>query len=237
MPFSNHIIALKSAMSTRLALFDLDNTLLAGDSDHAWGEFLISRNLVDAESHRATNDSYYSQYLAGELDIHGYVRFTVDPVTQLDQAARTALHNEFMASTVDAMILPKGRALIQQHKEAGDTCIIITATNDFVTAPIARELGIDILLATTLDIEDGRITGKIEGVPCYQDGKISKLEDWLVEHTTAEQGLSMQNAVFYSDSINDLPLLQRVDEPVAVDPDPKLEQVACERNWQVISLR
>ena len=155
-------------MQGRLALFDLDNTLLAGDSDHAWGEFLIERGLVDADRHRASNDAHYQNYLAGKLDIHDYVNFTVAPVISYTEEERNHLHETFMQKTIRPMILPESRALIESHQIRGDTCIIITATNDFITAPIAKELGVDILIATQLETIAGKLTGKIQGEPCYQ---------------------------------------------------------------------
>lgn len=224
-------------MTARLALFDLDNTLLGGDSDHAWGEFLISQGLVDETSHRATNDRFYQQYLDGELDIAAYVRFTVRPISGYDGKQRAALHATFMGEVIEPMILEKGRALVEQHLSRGDVCVIITATNSFITAPIARSLGIETLLATDLEIVNDRITGNISGVPCYQDGKVRKLSDWLDKNSASTENLHMESAIFYTDSINDLALMEEVAEPVAVDPDSSLEQVAMTKQWQIISLR
>lgn len=224
-------------MTARLALFDLDNTLLGGDSDHAWGEFLISEGLVDETSHRATNDRFYQQYLDGELDIEAYVRFTVRPISGYDGKQRAALHAAFMSKVIEPMILEKGRALVEQHQSHGDVCVIITATNSFITAPIARSLGIETLLATDLEIVNDRITGNISGIPCYQDGKVKKLSDWLDENSASTKNLHMESATFYTDSINDLALMEVVAEPVAVDPDSSLEQVAMTKQWQIISLR
>lgn len=223
-------------MTARLALFDLDNTLLGGDSDHAWGEFLISQGLVDESSHRATNDRFYQQYLDGALDIEAYVRFTVSPISGYSGEQRTALHAAFMGEVIEPMILEKGRALIEQHQSRGDICVIITATNNFITTPIAESLGIETLLATDLEIVGDRISGKISGVPCYQDGKVTKLSNWLDEND-ASTNLRMESATFYTDSINDLALMEVVAEPVAVDPDSSLEQVALMKQWRIISLR
>ena len=224
-------------MQGRLALFDLDNTLLAGDSDHAWGEFLIERGLVDAERHRASNDAHYQNYLAGKLDINDYVNFTVAPVISYTEEERNRLIETFMQKTIRPMILPESRALIESHQVRGDTCIIITATNDFITAPIAKELGVDILIATQLETIAGKLTGRIQGEPCYREGKVKKLAVWMQQAATRGHHFDLSSAVFYTDSINDLPLLKQVSEPVAVDPDGSLRKEARARQWKVISLR
>lgn len=221
-------------MPARLALFDLDNTLLAGDSDHAWGEFLIAEKLVDGEAHRARNDQFYADYEKGELDIHAYVKFTLDPILACTATERKRLHDKFMQHSVLPMMQEKAKALLGKHQRQGDRCLIITATNAFITTPIAHILGVDTLLATELETLDGRLTGKIAGTPCYQEGKVSRLQEWIAAQET---GFSMSDACFYSDSINDLPLLERVADPVAVDPDERLAEVARERNWPCISLR
>ena len=224
-------------MQGRLALFDLDNTLLAGDSDHAWGEFLIERGLVDADRHRTANDAHYQNYLAGKLDIHDYVNFTVAPVMSYTEEERNHLHETFMQKTIKPMILPESRALIESHQIRGDTCIIITATNDFITGPIAKELGVEILIATQLETIAGKLTGKIEGEPCYQEGKVKKLAVWMQQAASRGHHFDLSSAVFYTDSINDLSLLKQVSEPVAVDPDDSLRKEAQARQWKVISLR
>jgi HAD superfamily hydrolase (TIGR01490 family) len=221
-------------MPTQLALFDLDNTLLAGDSDHAWGEFLIDQGLVDADSHRAGNDGFYADYLEGQLDIHAYVNFTLQPVLQMPQRERQQLHQQFLDSVIAPMILQSGRDLVNQHRDQGETCIIVTATNSFITKPIAQQFGVDILLATDVEEVDGLLTGKIEGIPCYQEGKVRKLNAWI-EANNLNGGLNQ--ACFYTDSINDLPLLEQVATPVAVDPDDKLAAIASERHWKILSLR
>ena len=218
----------------RLALFDLDNTLLAGDSDHAWGEFLISRKLVDADSHRRANEAFYADYLAGELDIHAWMAFTLAPIRPLSAARREALLAEFVEERARPMLLEAGLALVAEHRRAGDLCLIITATNDLITQPIAELFGVDALLATEAESLDGAITGRIRGVPCFREGKVARLRDWL-----ARGGIDADsaNSVFYSDSINDLPLLEHAGEAVAVDPDDRLRQTARERGWRIISLR
>lgn len=221
-------------MARRLALFDLDNTLLAGDSDHAWGEFLISKQLVEETTHRAENDRYYQQYREGKLDIHAYVRFTLQPILALSRAQRLALHAEFMRNAITPLYLPKADALVEQHLNAGDLTVIVTATNEFITQPIAERFRVEHLIATELEMEKDRFTGRIEGIPCYQFGKVEKLEKWLQRQTAK---LSLNDAVFYSDSINDLPLLERVSIPVVVDPDAQLHAEATSRGWKIISLR
>ncbi len=221
-------------MLRRLALFDLDNTLLAGDSDHAWGEFLISKGYADEATHRSRNDAFFRDYEQGYLDIHAYVAFTVAPLIRLSAAKRNSLLAEFVAEVVRPMIGAAARQLVARHREQGDYCAIITATNDFVTTPIAREFAVDALLATELEQSGGHFTGKILGIPCFQSGKVSKLEQWL---QSAQFEFKLADSVFYSDSINDLPLLERVAEPVVVDPDSRLLRTAEERGWRTISLR
>lgn len=220
--------------SRKLALFDLDNTLLEGDSDHAWGEFLISKGLVDETAHREKNDYFYDQYKKGLLDIHGYVAFTLEPVMHLEPDQREKLQAEFMAHSVAPIILSKGQALVREHLAADDFCIIITATNEFITTPIAALYDVDLLIATELQTEAGRYNGKIRGTPCYQVGKVSKLKEWIA---TQEDRFDLADAVFYSDSINDLPLLEEVATPIAVDPDQSLREKAQSKGWKILTLR
>lgn len=221
-------------MSPRLALFDLDNTLLGGDSDHAWGEFIIAKGLVDSASHRATNDAFYEQYLEQSLDIHAYVKFTLQPIIELDAQQRAELHSEFMKQVIEPMILAAGEALVDKHRSAGDLCLMITATNSFITSPIAKRFGMHEILATDLEINDGKLTGEIAGIPCYQEGKVHKLEQWL-KQTTGD--FSLNDACFYTDSINDVALMELVSEPVAVDPDAHLKEISLAKKWPIISLR
>ncbi len=216
----------------RLALFDLDNTLLAGDSDHAWGEFLCQRGLVDSDSYRARNDAFYEDYLQGRLDVLAYQDFCQELLGRSTLSELESWHREFMDSHIEPIILAKGEALIRQHRDAGDRVVIITATNRFITAPIAQRLGVDTLLATECEMQDGRYTGRCTDVPCFQDGKVTRLERWLEENRQ-----SLEGSYFYSDSRNDMPLLSRVSHPVAVDPDPILREEALKRGWPVISLR
>lgn len=216
----------------RLALFDLDNTLLAGDSDHAWGEFLCQRGLVDPESYRARNDAFYQDYLSGELDVEAYQNFCQELLGRSDMAQLQQWHTEFMRDHIEPIMLAKGAALVRRHYEAGDRVVIITATNRFITGPIAARLGVDTLLATECEMQDGRYTGRLTDVPCFQEGKVTRIERWLQENDQ-----SLDDSYFYSDSRNDLPLLERVSHPVAVDPDPTLREIAQQRGWDIISLR
>lgn len=215
-----------------LAIFDLDNTLLAGDSDHAWGEFLVERGLVDGAWYKAQNDRFYADYCRGELDIIAYSEFVFAVLTREEPATLAAWHRDFMASRVQAMILPKGRELLQKHRDAGHRLLIITATNRFITGPIAAELGVADLIATEPEMQGERYTGKVSGVPCYQHGKIERLEQWL-----AATGESAEGCWFYSDSRNDIPLLEYATHPVAVDPDEPLRAHAASNSWPVLSLR
>ncbi|WP_027857468.1 histidinol-phosphatase [Marinobacterium jannaschii] len=216
----------------RLAIFDLDNTLLNGDSDHAWGEFLCQKGIVDSEEYRRANDYFYQQYKQASLDIFEFLEFALKPLAQLDMTQLQALHSEFMATVVADMMLPKAQALLQQHRDQGDFLLIITATNRFVTGPICEALGVDDVLATEPEVVDGQYSGKVAGTPCFQDGKVERLNSWLAEH-----GHSLEDSYFYSDSRNDLPLLLKVEHPVAVNPDEALDAHAREHGWPVLDLR
>ena len=221
-------------MAQRLALFDLDNTLLEGDSDHAWGEFLIDRGLVDEKKHRARNDQFYKDYLDENLDMHAYIAFSLDPILTYTIDQRSALLADFMKKCIENMMLEKAQALVNAHKSQGDLCVIVTATNNVITMPIARAFKISNLIATEAELDKNFLTGKIVGVPCYQQGKIEKLNQWL---KSQPNNLSLDDSIFYSDSINDLPLLEAANEAVAVDPDHKLLQLSRERDWGILSLR
>jgi HAD superfamily hydrolase (TIGR01490 family) len=214
-----------------LAIFDLDNTLLRGDSDYAWGQFLIERGIVDGAHYREANDRYYAQYHAGTLDIMEFLAFALRPLAAHDRATLDAWHDEYMRTKVLPMITGEARALVERHRAAGDTLLIITATNSFVTGPIARAFGVAHLLATEPEVQDGRFTGKVAGIPCFRDGKVKRLETWL-----RDNGESLADSWFYSDSHNDLPLLERVTHPVAVNPDESLALTARERGWPIIEL-
>lgn len=216
----------------RLALFDLDNTLLAGDSDHSWGEWLCQRGLVDAGEYQARNDAFYADYLAGQLDVIAYQNFTQAILARHPMEQLAQWHRQFMSEVIEPIILPKGEALLEEHRAAGDRLVIITATNRFITGPIAARLGVATLLATECEMRDGRYTGTTFDVPCYQGGKVTRLQRWL-----GENGMSLDDSYFYSDSRNDLPLLEAVSNPVAVDPDDTLRATAQARGWPVISLR
>ncbi|PIE20891.1 MAG: HAD-IB family hydrolase [Neptuniibacter caesariensis] len=215
-----------------LAIFDLDNTLLAGDSDHAWGEFLCEEGVVDREEYSRANDYFYAQYKSGGLDIFEFLEFALKPLAQLERKTLDALHARFMTEKVAPMMLPKAQELLQNHRDRGDYLLIITATNRFVTGPIAEALGVDEIIATDPEEIDGKYTGKVAGTPCFQDGKVTRLQHWL-----QSSGHTLEESYFYSDSHNDLPLLEQVTYPVAVNPDEILDNLANERLWPVLDLR
>lgn len=216
-----------------LALFDLDNTLLDGDSDYLWGRFLVERGLVDEGHYEAENRRFYEDYKRGELDIEAYLAFQLGFLASHPREQLAQWHAAFMASMIRPIILPKAVALLEEHRRQGHVLVIITATNRFVTGPIATALGVEHLLATELEeAGDGRFTGRSRGIPCFREGKVARLEAWLAGHDVA-----LAPGWFYSDSHNDLPLLSRVAHPVAVDPDPTLAAHARERGWPCISLR
>lgn len=215
-----------------LAIFDLDNTLLNGDSDHAWGEFLVKEGIVDGNVYKQANDKFYEDYKQGTLNIGEYLEFALEPLSRFSMSELNALHKTFMDDYVNAMMQSKALDLLKGHRDKGHFILIITATNLFVTAPIAAAFKVDDILATNPEIIDGRYTGKVAGIPSFQEGKVTRLNTWL-----AETSHNLQGSYFYSDSINDLPLLEKVDNPVAVDPCEQLCSVAKERNWPIISLR
>lgn len=215
-----------------LAIFDLDNTLINGDSDHAWGEFLCEKGIVDKEEYGRANDYFYQQYVNGGLDINEFLEFALRPLAQMPKAELDALHEQFMQDKIAAMMLPKAKELLANHKAAGDCLLIITATNRFVTEPIAKALAVDEMLATEAEMIDGEYTGKVTDTPCFQEGKVTRLQQWLKNND-----FDLEGSYFYSDSHNDLPLLKIVDNPVAVNPDETLEQYAAEQLWPVLDLR
>lgn len=220
---------------TRLALFDLDNTLLAGDSDFEWARFLVDQGVLDREAHEARNQEFYDQYLAGTLDIHEFLDFQLKPLARHPRAQLDAWHARFMRERILPIVTPKARELVARHLRESDLVAIVTATNSFVTAPIAREFGVAHLIATEPEQRNGEFTGGVSGLPCFREGKVARLESWL-----AGRGLRWRNVArswFYSDSLNDLFLLQRVTDPVAVDPDDTLRAHAEQHGWPVISLR
>lgn len=219
----------------RLALFDLDNTLLAGDSDYEWGQFLVDRGVLDRDAYEAQNAAYFEQYKAGTLDIHEYLGFALRPLADHEPDELARWHAQFMRERIAPMIGPAARALVRGHLGQGDLCAIVTATNSFVTAPIAREFGVEHLVATEPESRGGRFTGRVAGTPCFREGKLRRLDEWLAGLGRRLGDFSQTSC--YSDSHNDLPLLERVDRPVAVDPDEQLARHAAQRGWQVISLR
>ena len=218
-----------------LALFDLDNTLLTSDSDFEWSQFLIEKKVLDRKEYESRNLEFYEQYKSGTLDINQFLDFQLQPLSLHPRTQLDDWHNEFMAKKIISQIAPGAYKLINEHMLGGDLCIIITATNRFVTEPIARILGINNLIATEPGQEDGEFTGQVSGTPCFREGKITRLEDWMDEHNLT--WLSFLESWFYSDSLNDIPLLKKVTNPVAVDPDSTLEKYAKENNWPIISLR
>lgn len=217
-----------------LVLFDLDNTLLSGDSDYAWAQFLIELGVLDRAVYEHANEAYLASYHEGTLNIHEFLLFQLKPLSQYPRAQLDAWHRQFMQRKIRPMITPAARRLVADHAGNDSLCAIITATNSFVTAPIAAELGIEHLIATEPEVIDGAFTGGVSGVPSFREGKIARLDAWLGarDRRLADFGKSW----FYSDSHNDLPLLERVTDPVAVDPDDALEHTARARGWPVISL-
>jgi HAD superfamily hydrolase (TIGR01490 family) len=216
-------------MSDRLVLFDLDNTLLAGDSDFEWAQFLIEQGVLDRELYEARNQAFYDQYRAGTLDIRAFLDFQLKPLSRHPRSVLEGWRREFMARRIRPMMRARARELVAGHR--GDLRVVITATNSFVTAPIAQAFGVENLIATEPEVRDGAFTGSVAGVPCFREGKVACLES---------RGLGLASfgeSWFYSDSLNDLPLLERVSHPVAVDPDETLRAHAAARGWPVISLQ
>ena len=222
-------------MKQNLALFDLDNTLLAGDSDYSWSLFLIEQGLLDASSHRARNEQFYQDYKNGNLDIDKFLEFQLKPLSQHSVAFLDTLHLKFMQEVIRPMMTTKAQDLVNKHQAAGDLCLIITATNSFVTKPIAEAYGIKHLIGTDPEMIDGRYTGGVSGVPSFQAGKVIRINQWLADR---QQQLSdFETSYFYSDSHNDLPLMKLVTNPVAVDADETLTEYAKAQHWPHISLR
>jgi len=220
-----------------LALFDLDNTLLAADSDYLWGVYLVEKGLVDQQTYDAANQRFYDEYKQGTLDIHEFLAFSLKPLTEHSVATLNTMHQEFMQKHILPVMTDIGKHQIQNHKDRGDTIVIITATNSFITQPIADAFGADALIATEPELVNGQYTGKVDGIPCFQDGKITKLEKWLDDTSTGETQHNMDESWFYSDSHNDIPLLEKVTFPVAVDPDDALRETAEKNGWMIKSFR
>jgi HAD superfamily hydrolase (TIGR01490 family) len=216
----------------RLTLFDLDNTLLEGDSDHAWAEFLIEEGVLHPAQYHAKNEWFYERYKDGTLDIHEFLAFQLAPIAGVPRGQLDAWHADFMRRMIRPMISPGAAELIASH--AGALTAIVTATNRFITAPIAAELVVPHLLATDIEEVDGLFTGRPRGTPTFREGKVERVREWLAGLGTRFEDYE---SWFYSDSLNDLPLLERVTHPVAVDPDETLRSHARERDWPVISLR
>ena len=221
----------KESENVSLAIFDLDNTLLQGDSDYLWGKFLVDQGEVDGDTYEQTNQKFYDDYKAGQLDIFAFLAFSLEPLTRISAERLSALHSQYMEEVISPLILPAAVELVEKHRQQGDTLLIITATNHFITKPIATAFGIDELLATDPEMIDGRYTGKVSGTPCYKEGKVVRLEGWLKEND-----INLNGSWFYSDSHNDLPLLNRVTHPVAVNPDDVLRQQAETHGWSILDI-
>jgi HAD superfamily hydrolase (TIGR01490 family) len=222
-------------MKQNLALFDLDNTLLAGDSDYNWSLFLINQGLLDAKTHHERNEQFYLDYKNGHLDIYKFLEFQLKPLSQHPVKFLDALHVKFMDQVIRPMMTKKAQNLVDKHKAQGDLCLIITATNSFVTKPIASAYGIENLIGTDPEMLDGQYTGGVTGVPSFQEGKVTRINQWLAAR---DQTLSsFETSYFYSDSHNDLPLMKLVTNPVAVDADATLTEYAQQQGWPHISLR
>ena len=217
-----------------ICLFDLDHTLLPLDSDHAWGQYTTRMGWTDAEKFAQRNDAFYRQYQQGELDIHAYVQFATQAVREHGLEASHQAHQSFMREVIVPAILPQATALVERHRALGDRLLIVTATNEFVTAPIAQAFGIDTLIAVQLERDrNGELTGRIAGAPSFGPGKVVRLQQWLHEQGLTWEGI---RSTFYSDSINDLPLLEKVNHPVATNPDARLRAVAQQRGWPILEL-
>lgn len=216
-----------------LAIFDLDNTLIAGDSDFLWGQFLVDQGIVDADHYEETNAKFYRDYKAGKLDIAEYLQFSLKPLAENPVKQLLEWRQQFVDEKIKTLILPKAERRIDWHRRKGDTLLIITATNRFVTEPTAELYGVDNLLATNPELIDGQYTGEVQGTPCYQDGKIVNLDEWLSDGRDA----LAKETWFYSDSMNDIPLLEQVDYAIAVDADQELTKKAEQEGWLITSFR
>ena len=215
-----------------LAIFDLDKTLIDGDSDFLWGEFMSEIGAVDPNSYQKKNQYFFDEYAKGKLNINEYLEFCLEPLSQNSMTTLNTWHQDFMQQKIRPIVLPKAQSVVNEHKEKGDRVLVITATNRFVTAPIVAQYGIDDLLATEPEIKDGDYTGRVEGEPCFQKGKITHLNRWL-----AKTGESLEGAYFYSDSHNDLPMLELVDNPMVVHGDDTLQKIAKDRGWPSLDWR
>jgi HAD superfamily hydrolase (TIGR01490 family) len=218
----------------KLALFDLDHTLLPLDSDHTWGVFTTELGWNDPVVFSQRNDEFYAHYQAGTLDIHDYVRFATRAARERGATEAARAHARYMDEVIRPRITPEASALVRSHQHAGDTVMIVTATNEFVTRPIAQAFGVSELIAVELERDaTGWITGEIQGTPSFREGKVTRVAQWL-----SQQGLDWSDVemTFYSDSMNDLPLLEKAHHPVATNPDARLRQLATERGWRILEL-
>lgn len=215
-----------------LAIFDLDNTLIADDSDFLWGQFLVEQGIVDRSIYERVNAQFYKDYQQGNLDMIAFLRFALKPLAEHSLEQLNVWREQFLNDVIKPIYLPNAQALVDKHRSQGHTLLVVTATNRFITAPIVAMYGIENLIATTPELVDGRYTGEIVGIPSFQAGKVTLLEEWL-----QNTGKTLEGSYFYSDSHNDLPLLQKVENPVAVDPDEKLREFAQSKGWKIISLR
>ncbi|MEY3441441.1 MAG: hypothetical protein RL493_679 [Pseudomonadota bacterium] len=218
-----------------LALFDLDNTILAGDSDYNWSRFLIQEGYLDGAIHAEKNEKFYADYKAGTLDIYAFVEFQFKPLARNPRTVLNQLLKKYVEEVIKPMITEKARVLVKRHQEEGDLIIVITATNSFITKPIAELFGIENLIGTDPEEKEGEFTGKVSGLPSFKEGKVTRLEAWLKGKNLSLA--SFENSYFYSDSHNDLPLMQKVTHPVAVDSDDVLSEYAKSKGWPQISLR
>ncbi|MEW6705131.1 MAG: HAD family hydrolase [Pseudomonadota bacterium] len=222
-------------MSRNLTLFDLDGTLIPTDSDHAFGDFLVRVGWADSAEFKRRNDEFYAQYLDGSLDIEAYIDFATSSWRDRHPEEALAMRERFMREEMAPSLLPQAQALVKRHQDAGDLVAIVTATNEFVTRPIADAFGVQELIAVELHRDDlGRVTGRIHGVPTFQEGKIHRVMQWLDQRE--HRWDQFERITFYSDSTNDLPLLERVSHPVATNPSPALEKIARERGWPILKL-
>ncbi|QDC99340.1 HAD family hydrolase [Candidatus Methylopumilus universalis] len=218
-----------------LALFDLDNTILAGDSDYNWSRFLIQEGYLDGAIHAEKNEKFYADYKAGTLDIYAFVEFQFKPLARNPRTVLNQLIKKYVEEVIKPMITEKARALVKRHQDEGDLIIVITATNSFITKPIAELFGIENLIGTDPEEKEGEFTGKVSGLPSFKEGKVTRLEAWLKGKNLSLA--SFEKSYFYSDSHNDLPLMQKVTHPVAVDSDDVLSEYAKSKGWPQISLR
>ncbi|NOY67429.1 MAG: HAD family hydrolase [Gammaproteobacteria bacterium] len=215
-----------------LSIFDLDNTLIDGDSDYLWGQFLVDNNIVDGQLYEQKNQEFYDQYKQGTLDIQEFLRFSLKPLSEHPTEQLLQWRKAFMLEKIQPIILDKAVDLVEHHRQSGNILMIITATNHFVTQPIAEYFDVEYLLATNPEMIGGKYTGKVEGIPCFQDGKVIRLQKWLDTHDA-----DLNDSWFYSDSHNDIPLLEKVSHAIAVDPDDSLREHATTQQWDIISLR